>query len=467
MQKDDSTIDLDELKKLLMDFNKLELSSSHISRIYWPIYRFNDNLWERDSRIIFIHSKNSETISNPVVQELLDFIINNTTPGMTNDESVKYELYNNLEVILFAEFNKNELRRAVENKNADEPCNLSKEQLLNVVEKQVGLYKYKKLDINKVKLVSTLCPIEMHDIDELIFFQNENLNIKIKKWNKTERALFASKYAYKVSWELDIKFPMDTATFVEVEYIFSKDKYTGSRNKLQQYLFGILDLIKWMFMVLSNNPYPIREGTCILETYNPHKIDVVRRDTNFCTIPNNSNFIIKPEMRDKFRELIKDYYNTSNQFNDLKDALWFFGRACVDNLERDRLIDSVIGLEIILVQGHQQLGYQFRLHGATIFSTQWDNSKINLFEGEKELFWKKEELVKWFRELYSRRSSSVHGANNEYSENDVLPALYALAVIIKGIVYLNKKGLLPEDNKELSKAVQNYIIMKSVLKNDD
>ncbi|BDZ68556.1 HEPN domain-containing protein [Methanobacterium ferruginis] len=474
MPENDTLLDIDKLKELLTDVNKLELSSPHnIIKIKWPIYQFRDNGWEWSYKNVLVRSANYKLIYEPVSHKLVDFLNTYVTPELANNEKEKYTLYHNLVSILFDEFDNNQFKRAVENKNADEPCDMREKELQDVLESQVELCLYKIQNLNKVKLISTLCPIEMNNIDELIFFQTENLNVKIRKWNKTERAVFASQNAHNATYasdNYDSKSPMYTESFVEIEYTFYKDEYRGiGDKKLQQYLFRILDLIKWAIMVLSNNPYPIREGTGIINTCNPRQRDIIKRDPKLCTLlsDHSSNFVVKPEIRDKLRDLIDDYSNTLNEYNNLDYILGFFGRACLDDLDRDRLIDSVIGLEIILVQSHEQLGYQFRLHGATILSTQWDENKISLFEGEHELFWKKEELVNWFKKLYNKRSTSVHGANSEYAENEVLSTLYALAVVIKGFVYLHKKGLLHDDDHEVSKAVGNYIIDKSVLKNVD
>lgn len=470
MTKEKDDLDLDQLRRLLDEVNKLELLNHNVRRFKLPICKFIKNGRNYCELPIFVHDKNSKNKETLVANNLLNYIKDNVIPPNSNENVTIF--YNILIDILFDKLKKSEIKRKVENENDTTPYLLNQKQLSEVIESQVELCKFKKNGITKVKLISTICPIEMQDFKELIFVQNDKLTVKIREWSETERAIFASEISWKNLGDLGNKSPMNLKVFAEIEYTFSKDEFDiYSNNKYREYIFGLLDLIKWTLMILSKNPYPIREGTCFLNLSNPQHIEIFKRDyNNLCLTVNNghsSHFSIYSEMENRARELFDDFQATLKEFKELIDALHFFGRACIAAQYRDKLIDSVIGLEIILVQGHEQLGYQFRLHGATVFSTQWDESKISIFEGENELFWKKENLVNWFRDTYGKRSTSVHGSKNEYTENDVAQALYSLAVIIKGIIYLHNKGLLYDKKNKLSRAVKNYVIDKSVLKNVD
>lgn len=472
MIKENTELDLDKLRDMLLKVNKVELLSCDTHLGLRKIYHINDDSWGSSLCNIFVHSRNTKNVANQVVKDLLNFLTINVMPPETN-EIDNLSFYISISDLLFDHLNTNEIERAVEKRNIDQPCDLNKKQLFDVVENQVKLCIHKKQGMNKLKLVSTMCPIEMNEIDEIIFLQNKSITAHIRKWNKTERAVFASKHVFNALWGFDRKSPMEQETFLEIEYKFPQDKYDGIRDKeLQKWLFRILDLIKWSLMILSKNPYPISEGTCIITTEDSTQYDMHRRDENKCTLirGNNANLILKVEMVEMAKDLINNFCTTSNEFNDLWDALWFFGRACISTLERDQLIDSVIGLEKLLIFGSGESTYRFSLHGATIFSTRWDEN-IMLFESENGLFECKDNLLKWFRDIYGERSKSVHGGNeivNEYAKS----AICTLAVVIEGIIYLQKNKLpkiekLGENKKHIAGAVEQYVIDKAVFNHVD
>ncbi|MGF7117169.1 hypothetical protein [Methanobacterium oryzae] len=353
----------------------------------------------------------------------------------------------------------NEIERAIDNIDNTQPCTLNEIQLLNITEDQVKWCINKKEGIRRIKLVSTLHDLKLHELDEVILLQNNRINAKIRRWSKKERAIFMSLHINDYLWD-DFKSPIHHDVFVEIDSEFLEED--GSiRSGI---LFDMIDLIKWVFMVLSKNPMPIAEGTCIMGIEGTGITPRFRHDEKQF----GGNVIINRDMAERAKDLINAFYSTSEEFEDLWVALKFFGRACLAKLEIDSLIESVIGLEKLLV-GRDNLSYQFRLHGATIFSTRYEHSKISDFENEGALFESKDKLVNWFNKLYGKRSNFVHG---NYKETDeyAKSAIYALAVIIEGIIYLQNKGLLEyelDGKKVIYWAIGQYVIEKAVFKNID
>jgi len=468
--KDTPKFDANKLKELLVNANKLELTSdSNIFKRNLIIYSIRDDGYESKKPNIHYGQAKWKNITKTEAEELINFLNRNITPEVAENSVDEDKLYINLINLLFDTFNENQFKKAMKNEVTEHIPYLNELQLQEVINNQVRLceIKFKKLEI--VRLTSTIC-LKLDGIDEIVFLETENLTVKIRKWDKIQRSVFATKYAYVGNWYFNNnKSPLELETFIEIEHTFPKDKYDGiNDNDLKQYLFSIIDLIKWSIMVASKYPYPITEGTTIIQSTSFDQLNTINRDNNLCTIfVSKIGLKLDSNIAKETKRVFLDYLNIKNVFNDLDYALRFFGKACNDEFNRDKLIDAVTGLEVILLPETEQLGYQFRLHGATILYTQWNKSKLSSWENKDELFWKEENLVNWFKKLYKERSNSVHGSTYEYTEIDVVPALYALAVIISGVIYLHNKKCLNTESSKISEAVGMYVRNKAVLRNPD
>jgi hypothetical protein len=473
LKEANTKMDLDKLRDMILEADKFQLSSfdpDEINKRITSVYQFVENngvgvTGREISLILYDHNYKMRNIDNiPAFQDLLKYLYDHKVI-----KTEEFDMYF-LDLIfrpLLRQLNRNEIERAVDNKENNQPCTINNIQLLNLVEWQVVWCLNSEKGIRKVNLYSILCGIELKQIDELkideiIFSKYIHINAKLRQWSKRERAVFATLHNKEFLWD-DFKTPTHQEVFVEIEC-----EYPLKNGFPLDESFKVIDLIKWSLMILAKNPIPVSEGTCIITINEMGSTIRRRRDENPC-IPNI--IVVKEEMADKIQNLINNFLSVSNKFNDLWDALRFFGRACVSTIERDSLIDSVIGLESLLVFGHGETTYKFSLHGATICSLLWEQSKISLFENEKGLFESKDNLVKWFKDLYGERSDSVHGGNeeiNEYAET----AVYALAVMIERIIYLQMKDLidinrLDPNKKVIAGAVEQYVIDKTVFKNID
>lgn len=129
---------------------------------------------------------------------------------------------------------------------------------------------------------------------------------------------------------------------------------------------------------------------------------------------------------------------------DLDQALWHFGRACNSVLARDILLESVIGLEMILVPEAGDSTYKFSLHGSAILS---DAGSTN--------------IAKELSDLYGSRSRLAHGGREGQTEQDrARRARWLLAKAIWGIVVGISNGALRVDATKgnVAKAVKDLVL---------
>lgn len=112
--------------------------------------------------------------------------------------------------------------------------------------------------------------------------------------------------------------------------------------------------------------------------------------------------------------------------DELGQVLWHFGRACNAVLPRDILLESVIGLEMLLVPDAGESTYKFSLHGAAV---------IGAVDGKS--------IAKELGVLYGFRSRLAHGGKDSDEVRDkAVRARWLLARAIWGVVSLINDGTL-------------------------
>ena len=109
-------------------------------------------------------------------------------------------------------------------------------------------------------------------------------------------------------------------------------------------------------------------------------------------------------------------------------AVWRFGRACAASSNADRLAESVIGLESLLVGSPGESTYRFKLHGTVLLSSRSPE--------------KPEDLFTKLGLMYSARASYLHGMDTGTAEELAASALLHLQLAIEAVVDLQAKGML-------------------------
>src|SRR5207237_791197 len=130
----------------------------------------------------------------------------------------------------------------------------------------------------------------------------------------------------------------------------------------------------------------------------------------------------------------------------LWDVLWHFGRSCVASLERDVLLEAVIGLDALLVPGSGESTYRFSLHGAVLIGA-----------GTGRGTQVKAEL----QDLYNARSGAAHG-DRRGANSKARRARQVLAQAIERTAALILDGKL-DMSKKLPHAIQQYVIERATL----
>src|SRR6185312_14951232 len=114
-------------------------------------------------------------------------------------------------------------------------------------------------------------------------------------------------------------------------------------------------------------------------------------------------------------------------------------------LARDIVLDSVIGLEMVLVPGPGESRYRFSLHGAT------------LLRGKET----GEHLFDTFQSLYTQRSGAAHGSSDADYERVAVDARRYLANAIRAVLALVDMGALSVRKNNIGKAIEAYVLERA------
>jgi hypothetical protein len=184
-----------------------------------------------------------------------------------------------------------------------------------------------------------------------------------------------------------------------------------------------LDMAKWAIVTARGKGISPIEGTITYgglfgERIGIHPTGSMRREdkssgTVFNFDTNNINTI---------RELLSTASIWREKSKDIRGAFWYWGRAALADLSRDRLLESVIGLESLLIQNSGETRYRFGLHGAALLASSSAKAKDKASE---------------LRKIYDKRSSAAHGGSEE-SFNEANVAHKALGDLIVIVLHLYK-----------------------------
>ncbi len=182
---------------MLLHVDNLYLSQVHPDDIKWERTIFEKNKkgeYLPDFIPLYTYSnRNKEFINEHLVQKLLQYLCKYNIFKKENFISYFDILITNP---LSFQLDLNEIKRAVDNKEANSPlCKLSESELSDIIERQIDWCLNKKNGFKKIKMFSPLTYIEMQGIKEVNLIKDENLSVKIRKWTRRERAIFSSQYS--------------------------------------------------------------------------------------------------------------------------------------------------------------------------------------------------------------------------------------------------------------------------------
>lgn len=330
------------------------------------------------------------------------------------------------------------------------PWVITPEQVSDYVSKAGNALKNDKI------IIKAYCPLNGIKL-EGVSSARISKHIYLKAYTPEERCVFLSKHSIDFLWD-DFNSPIFCDSMAEMEYEFDKEEI--SKERVVELITDDLDLVKLCIFILNEQIEPVDEGTCILNIIGrdfldiPHKIKRLNESTTRASGVPNQNLPDKD--LPALVEIISVIEKTSHSINEIKNAIWHFGRACLTPLPRDIILESVIGLEGLLVQRGAELRYRFSLHGA-----------ILLADEDEKIY----ELFEQLKDLYDKRSSAAHSGSGSESLGDARDARMRLSKAIYNIVRLFNVGKLPckDDSgkpKKLADSLQTLVIKKSSLTNE-
>lgn len=262
-------------------------------------------------------------------------------------------------------------------------------------------------------------------------------DIKIRGCSTYDICLLLSRYSREYLWD-DFKMPALVRGLAEIHVIVR----TRIKHDFNEIIQDQLDLAKWALLLASGKELPVSEGTCIITGILDSRVGAFRRDENY-----GVDYEINESKVERCKELIKDFENASFHNNELKSALWHFGRACVAKQARDIILESAIGLDILLVSGSGDSRYKFCLHGAAILL--YNNDDKQAYFDELKI-------------IYGNRSKAAHGRKASKKIDLATIAIMArkrLAEAIGCIINLLACNEI-ENKPEIAKEVEKYVLKK-------
>ena len=313
-----------------------------------------------------------------------------------------------------------------------EPWVVDDERIDNVVEDVVAMY------CERTQLVTAFCPISRLEAPAGTCLDVAP-DIKLRRLTFREISLFLLRHPHEYLWE-DFKAPYVVETIAEVSFPIKMGK-EGQRGGIVSRVQDRLDLLKWALMITLNRDQPVAEGACLIKGRLDSRLGRFQRDENMGVF----RFSLNETAVDRCVKLMKHFRESAAQAPDLNHAIWHLGRACVASLPRDILLESVIGLDFLLVPGPGDSRYRFRLHGAAILST-------NHEEGEM--------YFKMLGEIWDERSQAAHGQRAKEVERLAPISRKILSEAICKIVNLILTQKL-DPGGQLSRAVERYVLEKA------
>jgi hypothetical protein len=264
------------------------------------------------------------------------------------------------------------------------------------------------------------------------------LGIDVKAWSDEERMIFLTQYHEEYLHD-------DMATkFSEGVITIRKQFDAISEEAALTAVTLALDSLKWGLIAATNNPSIFEEGPVILRLLSGRRVRTLRRGDTLLRSRSIPRTYMTPEAASRLPEMLAQLDQARALSAEIDSVLWLFGRACTAPLPRDILLDSAIGLEMLLVPSPGESRYRFALHGLAII----DGESAQTLEAE-------------LKKIYDLRSKAAHGGSSDAVDFERFAprAKLLLAKAIQGAVHLIRTGELDVANTggDIAKSVENLV----------
>jgi hypothetical protein len=317
-----------------------------------------------------------------------------------------------------------------------EPWAVDADKLEKAVEDVVALYG------KRSQLVTALCPLgglKLLSEDALEIASD----IRLRSWTARDVCLLSSRHRHEYLWD-DFKAPHIERNIAEIRFPIKVGQGIQSAD-VETMVRGRLDLLKWSLLIAGDQNQPVVEGTCLLKGRLDTRMGRFRRDETF----RSGDYTLDESTLHQCIDLVQRFrfaVQSMKKPQDLEQALWHFGRACVAPLPRDILLESTIGLDALLVPGGGDSRYRFCLHGAAILAVHLPNGDAH---------------YKALNEIYDLRSRAAHGGRIRDVESVAPDSRKKLAQVIHIIIALILAQKLSR-TEGIAEAVQHYVRQKAL-----
>ncbi len=271
----------------------------------------------------------------------------------------------------------------------------------------------------------------------------------LKLYSERDRASYLTRHDYKLSSTnfhsimLSSKAVLEITGSVNGSDIGSPPQKKGTKGDVaEEQISNIIDCVKWALFLNLNKNIPLREGDVIYEDILGGSFGnqgILRREER----SSGTTYELDDSSLDLTKQFISRIIKYLPLSEDIRQAMWHWGRSCHYNLPRDVLLESIIGLEALLVANAGETRFKFGLYGAALLSPKF---------GDKEA------IAKKLRTAYDGRSSIAHGSKKHKSVSHDDARVY-LADAIARILDLYEAGILdPSSNTSEQIAI---IILKN------
>jgi hypothetical protein len=264
-------------------------------------------------------------------------------------------------------------------------------------------------------------------------------DIRLSRWSSRSVRIFMSRWAQEFLWD-DFKAPYIHETIAEIQFSIGFGKGVTSENVVRQ-VQDRMDLLKWSLFIALGRDKPVAEGSCVLRGRLDVRMGRFRRDENL----GPANTVIDQGIVDRCADLIRQFKDSAAHAQNLNGALWFFGRACVATLPRDILLESVMGMDLLVGLPRGDSRYRFCLHGAAVLAA-------NPTEGV--------ELFDTLQRVYDARSAGAHGHAAREVERLGRNARTLLSRMIDRIAFLIYEGKIASGD-QIATSVARWVLNRA------
>ena len=229
--------------------------------------------------------------------------------------------------------------------------------------------------------------------------------IKLRRFSEREVVGHLTRYSSSVFWRdlLSLEH-IDGLAVLEVLATYDPSLGRSTHPKplqeiVKEDIADKVDLAKWSLMTALRQEVPLIEGTITYDLLG-HDVPVPFSGRSFRRqdVTGGVGYERDENLIDRARCLVAKAMSLRPRSKYLDQAFFYWGRSALGELDRDRLLEAVIGLERLLVPGPGESTYRFGLHGAALLTRFGDSPEAC-----------NEDL----RSIYRKRSELAHGNPGE------------------------------------------------------